>query len=220
MPALLETLADAILPIERPHPVRVAIDGRSAAGKTTFSAALAERLAASGREIAVVHLDDYHPVGYRQGGGSAAYTPERYIDEGFDFAAFQRDVLEPTRPGGSGAVAFALAGVFDDAPECGVVLGPGSILIVDGAFLLKPDLRGWWDYAIWLDVSFETMIRRAVGRDVAWVGDAEQVRRRYATFWTTTHALYEAMGPREAADAIVDNQDPAAPRLVRSRPSR
>jgi uridine kinase len=211
---VVDELAAAILALQRQRPVRVLIEGRSAAGKTTFSRTLAERLGRSGRQAQVVHLDDFHPVGYRPL-GSAAYTPERYLQRGFDFAAFERLVLEPTREGGDGAISFALPGGFEDSPAGGTTLGVGALLIVEGVFLLKPGLRHWWDFVIWLDVSFATMVRRATARDVAWVGDADLVRHRYETFWTATHALYETGDPRGAAHAVIDNEDPATPRLVR-----
>jgi uridine kinase len=204
----LETIARAILALRRPHPPRVLIDGRSAAGTTTFSAALAARLAQA-RPVVLAHFDDFHPLGYAAGGGSAPYTPAEYLERGFDFAAFERLVMAPAAPGGSGETALALAD-----PSRTVKLAADGILLVDGCFLAKPGWRERWDFVVWLDVSFETMIERAAGRDVAWVGDAAKVRRRYAGFWRETHSLYERWGPRETADAIVDNEDAARPRLV------
>jgi len=212
MADVIDALAGAILAIALPHPVRVLIDGRSAAGKTTFSETLAKRLAAGGRQVVVAHFDEFHPVGYRTSGGSAAYTPARYLDEGFDFAAFEAMVMAPAAPSGSGRLTLSL-----EDPSQRAVLRPDGILVADGCFLAKPALRAAWDFMIWLDVSFETMIERAAARDVAWVGDAARVRRTYRTFWRETHSLYEPLGPRESADAIVDNEDAARPRLVRLR---
>ena len=209
---VIDALADAILAINRPYPLRVLIDGRSAAGKTTFSGALAAGLAAGGRQVVVAEFDAFHPPGYRTGGGSSAYTPERYLEAGFDFAAFDRMVMSPAAPGGSGRLRLSL-----EDPRREATLRPDGMLLVDGCFLAKPALRPAWDFMIWLDVSFETMIERAAGRDVAWVGDASLVRRRYQTFWRATHSLYERLGVRDTADAIVDNDDASRPRLIRLR---
>jgi uridine kinase len=210
----IDTVATAILAVSRDRPVRVLIDGRSAAGKTTFSATLGDRLARSGRHVLTVHFDDFHPVGYRPR-GSSAYTPGRYLEAGFDFGAFERLVLEPTGPQGGRVVALALEGASDGGPSGSAQLTEDSILLVEGAFLLKPELRRWWDYAIWLDIGFATMVERAAARDVAWVGDVAKVRARYEGFWKVTHSLYETCGARDAANAIIDNEDPASPRLVR-----
>jgi hypothetical protein len=46
-----------------------------------------------------------------------------------------------------------------------------AVLIVDGAFLLRPELRECWDLVVWLHISFDEMVARAVKRDVAWAGD-------------------------------------------------
>jgi len=59
--AALETVAQAILALRWPRPVRALIDGRSAAGKTTLSYALAERLAPAGRQVLTIPLDEFHP---------------------------------------------------------------------------------------------------------------------------------------------------------------
>jgi uridine kinase len=209
----IDQVAASILELRRDRPVRVLVDGRSAAGKTSFAATLGEQLAAAGRPVLTAHFDDFHPPGYRPL-GSSVYSPERYLEAGFDFAAFERLVLAPTAPGGGRRIARALPG--DDGGASGETqLAEDAVLLVEGAFLLKPALRHWWDLAIWLDIGFDTMVERAVGRDVAWVGDAAKVRARYEGFWTDTHRLYETCGARDAAHVVIDNEAPANPRLVR-----
>jgi uridine kinase len=132
------------------------------------------------------------------------------VDEGFDFGAFQRMVMTPAGPGGSRRLALSR-----EEPSKQAVLDPDGVLVADGCFLAKPTLRSEWDFMVWLDVSFEAMIERAAARDTGWVGDEAKVRSRYQTFWRETHALYEDLGPRETADAIVDNEDINHPRLIR-----
>ena len=56
------------------------------------------------------------------------------------------------------------------------------------------------------------MIERASKRDVAWVGSAEEVAKRYRDFWIPTHGFYETGDdPRGFATIIVDNQRPETP---------
>ena len=91
-----------------------------------------------------------------------------------------------------------------------------AILVVDGAFLCRPELRDEWDYVIWLDVDPDTMLARARARDVAWVGSEEVVVERYRQRLMPSHLLYEALvRPVDQADAVVDTRDLHAPRLVR-----
>jgi len=219
--ALIRRLAATVGEIERPHPTRVAVEGRSAAGKTTFADALAEALAPSGRQVLRASIDDFHPPGHAARSAAGGYTPQRLYDEGFDYAAFERLLLQPLGPGGDRRVRLALRDALRDRPaaETVVLAAADAIAIVDGAFLLRPELKAAWDLVIWLDVSFETMLERAARRDVAWVGDAEAVRERYRSRWIPTHELYEATGARDAAHIVVDNEDPRRPQVVRFNPS-
>jgi uridine kinase len=210
-PSVVDEVAGLVLGIERRQPVRVAIDGRSAAGKTTFADALAAALAPSGRQVLRAGIDDFHPPGHAARSAAGGYTPQTTYEEAFDYASFRRLLLAPLGPGGDRHVRLALHDAFHDRPikDAAVVASPDAIAVIDGAFLLRPEMRASWDLAIWLDISFETMIERAAARDVAWVGDADLVRQRYRTRWVPTHRLYEATGAREYAHVVIDNEDPA-----------
>jgi uridine kinase len=94
--------------------------------------------------------------------------------------------------------------------------GDHAIADVDGVFLLRPELAGYWDFVIWVANDFETMIARARRRDVAWIGPADAVEERYRQRWIPTHELREGLAhPVLRAGAIIDNRDFTAPRLLR-----
>jgi uridine kinase len=84
-------------------------------------------------------------------------------------------------------------------PEQWQVASERTILIVDGVYLQRDELRREWDYLIWLKVDADTMISRARQRDVAWVGSADEAEHRYRTRVLQTHALYTSLvDPRVA----------------------
>lgn len=56
----LARLARHLAAVERPHPIRVAIDGRTAAGKTTLADELVAPLARLGRPTIRIEIDDFH----------------------------------------------------------------------------------------------------------------------------------------------------------------
>ena len=105
-------------------------------------------------------------------------------------------------------------------PEEWDAVGDQAVAIVDGAFLLRPDLAEHWDYSIWLDIDMETMVDRARRRDVAWVGSEQAVVERYRRHWIPTHQLYEQLTQALArAHAVIDNRNIEQPRILRlSRP--
>jgi uridine kinase len=185
---LVAALTDAILRTRAPRPVRVGIDGRSAAGKSTLTSELVRQLESLGRSCALVSIDDFHPPGYVERAIAGDFTPESYPYEGYDLEAFRRTLCAPL----------------------------DAIRIVEAAYLFLPELRDCFELTIWLDIDFDTMLARAEKRDVAWVGSAERVRERYRKYWIPRHRHYEeTWRPRDRADIVVDNQDLENPRIVR-----
>ena len=74
-------------------------------------------------------------------------------------------MLDPLAYGADRRCRLAYWDSFNDgattAPE--VVTAPDdAILIVDGAFLLRPELSSSWDLVIWLHIPFEDMVARAI----------------------------------------------------------
>ena len=67
--ALLDQLAAAIGALRQDGPTLVAIDGRSAAGKTTLADDLAERLLVESRLVLRSSIDDLHPPGRNRDDG-------------------------------------------------------------------------------------------------------------------------------------------------------
>ncbi|HZU77464.1 MAG TPA: uridine kinase [Dehalococcoidia bacterium] len=216
--AVLTALADAVTGVRLSHPTRVGIEGRSAAGKTTFADELAETVRARGREAVRATLDDFHRPGHKFRSQRDGWTPQSYYDDGYDYQAFREFVLQPLGPGGSRRCRTALFDSFHDGwlPEEWRDVGDTAIAICDGVFLLRPELADHWDYLIWLDIDMELMVERARRRDVAWVGSERRVVERYRRHWIPTHELYERLtAAPDRADAVVDNHDPAAPRILR-----
>jgi len=216
---LLDHLAKAVTRLHTNEPTVVAIDGRSAAGKTTLADELAASVSEQGRLVLRSSIDNFHPPGHKYRSRERRYTPISYYAEGYDYKAFQQCVLEPLRQAGSRRCRLAFWDSFNDVPfpEVWIDAPSNVILIVDGAFLLRADLRQYWDYTIWLHVDWQTMLERAAKRDVAWVGDADVVVERYRTFWIPMHELYEADAkPMSLASTIVDNQFPQTPELIKA----
>lgn len=94
-----------------------------------------------------------------------------------------------------------------------------AILLLDGVFLLRPELAGSWDLCILVTVGFDEVLRRAIERDRSLFRTEAEVERRYRSRYIPGQQLYYAVArPEESADLIVDNSDPERPRL-RVRPA-
>jgi uridine kinase len=217
--ACLLRLAGLIVAVERPHPIRVAIDGPDAAGKTTLADELAPHVAAFGRHVIRASIDGFHrPRAQRIARG--ADSAEGYFADSFDYAGLTETLLEPLGPGGSRRFR---RGIFDyrtDAPvkAPAETAAPDSVLLFDGVFLLRRELASMWDFGVFVDVPFAETQRRAVTRDAALFGSADEVLRRYAARYVPGQRLYfERDNPRSRADAVMENEDPERPRLITRR---
>jgi uridine kinase len=211
----LVELARVVLAVSRPHPVRVAIDGCSAAGKTTFADELAGALrSGTEREIIRAGIDYFkRPVALR-----TAYPTdlESYYLDSWDNAAIRDRLLIPLGPGGDRryrAASMDLPAVNSvDAP---VEVAPDdAVLLADGAFLQRPELDPHWDRRIYLDVGFDEVLRRGVARDQQWMGSAAAAEHRYRTKYIPGERRYvDEVRPRERAQVVVGNEDLSAPTL-------
>jgi uridine kinase len=189
--------------------VRVGIDGPDASGKTFFSDGLAAALRERGRPVVRVSVDDFHhvrAVRYALGRDSA----EGFWLHAFDYARLRIDVLDPLAPGGSRryrprAHDLATDAVLDPEP---ITAPPGAVLVVDGLFLHRDELRGAFDLTVFLDVPFAVTAQRMARRD----GISGPGLRRYVD---AQRMYFAACAPHERATILIDNTDLSAPRIVR-----
>lgn len=99
---------------------------------------------------------------------------------------------------------------FDHARLRQAVLAADGLLVVDGIFLLRPELDDLWDFRIFVHAELEAAVRRGIARD--GVQTERLYRRRYAP----GQLLYlDQVRPHELADVIVDNSDLERPELSR-----
>jgi uridine kinase len=216
--ALLGRLADLVAARQQDHPVRVAIDGVDAAGKTTLADELAGALAGRGRPVIRASVDGFgRPRAERHRRGEL--SPTGYWLDAFDYPALRGNLLDPLGPGGSRRHRTASFDVRSDRPRRGplLVAPPDAVLLLDGVFLLRPELNDAWDLRIFLEVSLGEALRRALARDRALFGSAQAVRARYRRRYLPAQRRYlTTVQPRRIAEVVVDNHDPTAPRLLTS----
>ena len=214
---VLAALADEIERRRRPGAIlRVAIDGRAAAGKTTTAGELAAMLGARGLSIVSVSIDHFHRPGHKYRSINREWTPESYFDEGFDYELFRRLVLEPLAPEASGVIQPRhWNSATDEAfPVEHVTVAEGSIALIEGVFLGRPEFDECFDYRVWLDISTETMVARGRVRDAQMVGSEEEAERRYIRVQAPLYELYERRcSPAQKSDAVLENEDWEQPTL-------
>ena len=200
----IEDVVQRIRELRLPHPVRVAVDGRTASGKTTFAHALATTLKHSGRRVIQASIDGFHRPRierYRQG----RLSHDGYYEDAHDLKAMRELLLDPFAPGGDRIYVMSSFDLDRDEPSKRVPERATNdvVLIVDGEFLQRPELKATWDFIVFLDVSAEEARRRGVERDASFLGNASVL---YDHRYGPAFDRYEReCRPAEHADVVITN---------------
>ena len=213
--AALRPLAQMITGIERPHPVRVGVDGFSTAGKSTLADELTAMVTGQGRPCLRADLDDFkRPRAERPAG------PEGFFRGAYDFDAIRKFLLAPLGPGGDRQIRLQFFDQQRQAPFPARVqpVPADAVVIADGAYLLRPELRDLWDFRIFVEIDFDLVLAQGTARDAAWMDSAEAAAEHYRNYYIPAERLYDAEAdPRSHADVIVDNRNLANP-IIRQGP--
>jgi len=199
------------------RPLKVAIDGRCAAGKTSLADALVPLVRANGFEVVRPSVDGFHyPQAhrYRQGEHSAV----GYYEDAFDYPSVVAHLLQPL----SGAefpvsCRHSCHDVRTDvALDASITVSANTVLLFDGIFLFRRELNAYWDFRILVHVDAATSLARAIERDTGGLGSADVVRLKYERRYEPAWVMYcDREEPEAKADVIVDNHDFAAPRILK-----
>lgn len=215
---LIEPIVEAIERLASRIPrVLVCIDGPDAAGKTTLADEVVRHLTIPWLRASIDGFHQPREVRVQRG----VLSPEGYFRDSFAYPALIADLLTPFRSGGK----RVRTKVFDwrgDAPveEVPVTVPERAVLVFDGVFLLRPELRELWDLSVYLRVPSSIVLERALIRDVGVLGSPDEVRRRYEARYLPGQALYQSeCEPERQADLVVDNSDFLNPVVVTQRSS-
>jgi len=205
--AAFDALADEFLGQYGRGRTFLSVDGIDGSCRRAFADALAERLGRGSHAVFRASIDDFHrPRAERLARG--ADSAEGYYYDSYDYDLFRRVLIEPFRLGGSAGFVTAAFDAERDSPiEMEWLTAPqDATLIVDGPFLGRPELRGIWNYSVWLDVDATAAAERLFRVD----GAAPRSSR-----YSGGERLYLAeANPRARASAIFDNTNAELPRRV------
>lgn len=168
----------------------IAIDGRSASGKTSLAKLLAEEIGAE-----VIHMDDFFlPKELR--------TEERLSTPGGNvhYERFKEQVLPFLENGEPFTYQKFDCSVMEMGEECQI--GVSKWRIVEGAYSCHPILQDYMDLRVFLDVSSKEQMARILERDGNVKAKAFEQR------WIPMEeAYFVAYGIKSRADIVVMSPD-------------
>ena len=184
---LCSVITEAIENNKKASSLIIAIDGRSASGKTTF----AKRLAALGG-VAVIHTDDF----YRPKNSEGKLEISRY-EGNFDIERFKREIVE-----GIAEEEFQY-GVFDCKEQKitkTVTVASPKCIIVEGAYSTHPSLGDYADITAFFDIDEIAQRERIIARngesaynvfENIWIQAEERYFKHYKTKETVHYIITE-----------------------------
>ena len=175
----------------------IAIDGRSGSGKTTLSSMLAKELNAS-----VVHMDDFFlPPELR--------SPERYAEPGGNvhYERFREEVFAPLM-NGEQRISYRRFSCHEMAylkEPVTAGLREGSIVVIEGSYSLRPDLRDAYDIRVFTCCDEAVQLARIEERN-----GKERLRDFREKWIPLENRYFESCHPMESADMVVDTSESAS----------
>ena len=214
---LVEEIAGVILQYKPTMILRVGVDGVDGVGKTVFADMLGRVIEAQGRAVIRASVDSFHNPRkdrYRRGRAS----PEGFYLDSYNYADLKKVLLDPLAPGGSRTYCSAIFNHLTDSPLPVrlSVADHSSVLVSDGIFLHRAELRDVWDLSIFLDAPFDVTIPRGAGRGAPWGSPDVQAPSNQRYIKGQRLYLRESE-PQKLADFVIDYSDLANPIVVARR---
>jgi len=173
--------------------VVVGIDGCGGAGKSTYARAIAGAL--------VIEFDDfYRPSATR------LETGDPDIGGNFEWRRLRDQVLLPLRRGEEARYQRYDWGA--DAMAEWRAVAPSGIVIVEGNYSTRDELRDLYDYRIWVEAPREIRLARGLERG------GIDTRERWLEEWMPEEERYlAAQEPWRFADLVIDGTAADYPRM-------
>ena len=177
----------ALMRAAKGRPALAALDGHSAAGKSTHAAAIASEV-----ETAVIPMDDF----YRDESDALrqTYDAAQGVDRYFGWQRLLEQAVLPLRAGTSSTYQ-----PFDWRAGAGLAapttIEPASVVILEGVYSARPELRPYLDLTVLVEASAEARLQRQRERH-----DPHDWEAR----WDAAERLYfTSICPRESFDIVV-----------------
>ena len=213
--SIFDQITEIIQSTSDARPLLVGIDGVDGAGKSHFAARLADRLAALARPVIQSSVDYFHnPRAIRYAAEKELHVS--FFENSFNYDALKIKLLDPLVSNQGG---FVYLRHFDHRVDAEVLVEPTRIdrrciLVFDGIFLHRPELKDYWDFSIFLDVPFEETYTRMSQRDGCTPKPDDPQNSRYFI----GQQLYLAQDkPKESATLVIDNANWLNPRILHRR---
>ncbi len=188
------------------RPYIIGVNGVDTSGKSCFSKVLFEYFKSINQKVMLIHVDDFHnPSNIRKKGKDEIHA---YINNAFNLELLEDKLLKPLKEDGKIDVVLNLLDLNTDeySNKKYFSADEDTIIILEGVLLYREPIDKYFDYRIFLDITFEQVLERARKRDVPIYG--EGFLDKYKNKYIPIQKWYlESYKPKEYSDLVIDNND-------------
>lgn len=181
----------------------IGIDGLGGAGKTSYAQHLADQL----QTPFVFSIDDFiHPRAIRYSKRVDEWK-SYYIDQ-WRYDELIEKLLKPLQNGDAVQTIIELyVKEKDGYREVNYSIPRHSIVIVEGVFLQREELKPFWDYVVYIEVPEHIRLARVLKRDT-YIGNREQIEKKYENRYFPAERFYiEKIEPAIQANKIFTHKN-------------
>ncbi|WP_017415879.1 P-loop NTPase fold protein [Clostridium tunisiense] len=180
----------------------IGIDGLGGAGKSTLVNSLKLQLQSENYYSYVLHIDDFiHPKRIRYDLSKEEWDCYYNVQWRYDYLV--KEILSPIK---NGEIIDKQIEIYDKENDRyttqRVNLVNGSVLILEGIFLQRKELKPYLDFIIYLEVSRDVRLNRVLARD-GYMGGLEDIKCKYEKRYFPAEEKYILeYSPIETADYL------------------
>lgn len=182
----------------------IGIDGLGGAGKTTIVNSLKLQLQNKNYNAVILHIDDFiYPKNIRYNKSKEEWDCYYNIQWRYDYLI--NEILMPIKEEIEIDKEIEIYDKDNDIYTLEQIKIPqGSILLLEGIFLQRKEIRGCFDYVIYLDVPREARLNRVINRD-KYMGSSEDIKLKYERRYFPAEDKYiEEYWPIQNADYVLN----------------
>jgi len=188
----LSSLSEKIVSVDH-RPVIVGIDGQGGSGKSTLAQEVARGMSVV---VAIVEGDDFYSD--MPDDKKALLNPEEGYESYFDWRRLKSDVLSSLRDQDSN-LRYQRYDWNVGAMGEWITIPTPEVVIVEGIYTLRPELRDWFDVTVFVRTSEHVRLHRQESR--------EENPSLWISRWIAAEDFYVSReGPWEWVDFLLEGE--------------
>lgn len=213
---LLNYLSDLLENYKSDSRILIGIDGVDTAGKTSLANELTNLI--HNRQVIRLSIDGFHnsrQIRYKKGD----LSPDGYYRDSFNYDFLINNVLTPLVNHENKITSKIFNFINNEKiQQEQTTVSKNALIIFDGVFLLRKEIDKFWDIKIFLDITFNEVLKRATKRDKYLFAEEKLLLDKYRERYIPGQKIYlEEENPKQKADIVIKYDDYENPEIVKSK---